>query len=282
MDITQLLLELVIKLFEGNLIDLLFYLSTLFLFIWLYKEFRNRTENDEKIRKEKIENILIVLFDLQFELQHNYRGNDNFVSLQEKLVKAYPFLSYDLSKDIIKFFNNISNEEIETFIKKLNKEIDIYKANQPSEFYFMNQKSFSQTIEHYYMSKFRPIILPFMLTIFSLLIILIILLIMIVVSQTNSYLEKYLIIQELINSIIFLSALVAICDLFMLKKIEYNWKTWFYLAVFLVLSVVFLILFSKWIFSAPILFLFYFISAIYISIRKSSNINEESTNTILE
>ena len=120
------------------------------------------------------------------------------------------------------------------------------------------------------MSKFRPIILPFTLTIFSLLIILMFLLITILVSQTNSYLEKYFIIQELMNFIIFLSAFVAICDMFMLKEIEFNKRTWIYLSVFLVLSVVLLILFPIWNYSAPLLFLLYFISAIYMSIRKSN------------
>ncbi|MFE6170186.1 hypothetical protein ACFVP8_20245 [Viridibacillus arvi] len=46
-EIGQLILKTITELFGDNYIDLLIYMSLLFVTIWLFKEFKSRVDNEE-------------------------------------------------------------------------------------------------------------------------------------------------------------------------------------------------------------------------------------------
>lgn len=258
-EVIKIVIEGIKKLFGDNYVNLILYLSILILALWLYKEFRIKMVEDEKIRKEKINNILVLLMDLEFELNDFIRNKSNFEKLKEKLISAYPYLSYKLSEKVSDFNPDLEETRIKEFLKELREEKSRYKINQFDELSIINEKYTLNIFEYHYKTKFKPFILPFFLTVFSLLIILIFTLILIFLYTTESLSQKLFLILVIINFLIFLIILLGFFDMTINKKIVYNWKIWTYLIIFLSFSVLSLVVFPI----SPasiVLFVFYILS----------------------
>lgn len=256
-EITQTIIEIITKLFGDNYIDFLIYMSLLFVIIWLFKEFKNKVDNEEKNKNEKIETILTVLIDLKFEVKDFYSNRGNFSVLKEKLAKAAPYVSYELCQDIYKFSREVTETKIKEFINQLSEEIDAYKREQNDEILHLNKKTIEGILKYYYKSMLRPIVLSVSLTYFSVLIGVFLLFILFAWFQLNSIWDKYYLVQELTNSILFISLLISVIDSAITKKLNWDKKAWVFIVSLLICSAICSIFFSKIPFLSTINFILY-------------------------
>lgn len=259
-EVAKVVFEGIKQLFGNNYVDLILYLSILLLALWLYREFRNKMVEDEKVRNEKVNSLLVILTDLEFELDEYMRTKSNFEKLKEKLINAYPFLSYNLSKKVSNFNPSIEDAYINKFIKELKEEKNGLKYNQHDGFSHINEKSILKLLEYHYKTKFETIISPFMMTIFSLSIILLFSLILISLSNFGTFLQKLYLILATFNSIIFIIVLIGLLDTAVNKKLKKKWSTWIFLILFFSISFTSAFFFPKLPYLPVVLFVFYLVS----------------------
>lgn len=250
--IGQLILKTITELFGNNYIYFLIYVSLLFVTIWLFREFKNKVDNEEKNKKEKIETILTILIDLKFEVKDFYQNKDNLKIVKEKLVKASPYLSYELCQDIYKFSEQINENEITEFISKLSVEIDTYKSEQNNEILQLNKITIGGIIGYYYKTMFKPVVLPILLTLLAIIIGLLLLYIFLGLFQSNSIADKYYLLQQTVNIIIFVSLIIFIIDSLIMGKLNWGKREWISIIILLIASLICLGLFSEYNFLAII------------------------------
>lgn len=258
----QLILKTITELFGGNSVDFLIYMSLLFVTIWLFKEFKNRVDNEGRSKSEKIETILTVLIDLRFEVNDFCLNRDNLQIIKEKLAKAAPYLSYELCQDIYKFSGEVNENEIKEFINQLTKEIDIYKSEQNDEILQLNKITLEGAISYYYKSMFKPVVLSIFLTCFSIVIGFLLLYVFLAFVQSNSILKQYYLIQNVVNMILFISLCVVCFDSAVSKKM--NWGKWISFIILFISSSICFVLSSKFQFLIIINFALYLLLPIII------------------
>lgn len=255
----KLIIDSLKELSGDNVLDLTIYLSSIVLFIWLYKEFKNKLIEEEKAKKDKENNVLIEFIELEFELRKFSIDKSNFDILKEKLVGIYPYLSYQLSKKVSNFRLEMENEDISNFMEELIKERNVIKYNQLNEFSNTNENSFLKMLEYQYRTKFLTLINPLLLALFSILIIITFVLLMIGYASIDSMVAKYFVTQELANTLIFIIFVIGILETLLNKKFKNEKSTWIYLVVFFLLSVVSFIIFKKVQIISTVAFIFYII-----------------------
>ena len=269
-EIGQLILKTITELFGDNYMDFLIYMSFLFVTIWLFREFKIKVDTEEKNKKEKLETILTVLIDLRFEVKDFCSNRDNLQIVKGKLAKAAPYLSYELCQDIYKFSEEISENEIIEFITKLSQEIDIYIREQTNEILQLNKLTIGGFISYYYKTMFRSIVLPISLTYFSMFFALLFLLIILIWFQTNTILQKYYLIQEIINTIIFISLLISVIDSAITKKLNLDKKAWTFIIILLISSIICSLFSSKYLLLSTLNFVIYILFILQAFLKKTS------------
>ncbi|TDK61734.1 hypothetical protein E2K98_12655 [Bacillus salipaludis] len=263
-EIVSTIIDELKQLFGNNTINLLVFFAFLFLVIWLYKEFRNKMVEDERVRKEKINTILVELTDLEFELDEFIRNKSNFEKLKEKLIKVYPHLSYQLSEKVNKFTPDVEEAFIKEFKKELNVEKGLIKLNQNDEISHINERSLMKLWEYHYKTKFEPIVNPLILAIFSVLFVVIILMVWLGYTQADSNAKKYFLTQEIANIIIFIPFALGFLDSIKNKKLVKKWSSYIYLISFFTISILSFMFFEKVPFLSTLVGLFYLLSIYFI------------------
>ncbi|MGN7178160.1 hypothetical protein [Cytobacillus sp. SAFR-174] len=258
-EIIKIIFNGITEIFGNNLLDLIVYLAILALFLWLYKQFRIKLIEDEKYRREEETIILMRFLELEFELNNFYSSKSNFDKVKECLVNVYPYLTYDNSKKVEEFNLNMSDETILGFINDIRREKNGIKYNQFNEIANKNEKSIMKMLEYQYRTKFLPLLQPLLLSLFSILTILLFTIILIGYIENDSFEEKFYITLVLINLMSFLILIIVIIDLFSIKKIKKERRTWVWLAVVLLLSILYFTFFVANQILSIFLFIFYLV-----------------------
>ncbi|WP_066047303.1 hypothetical protein [Robertmurraya korlensis] len=261
-ELVKLVIDTITKLFGENYLDFLVFLSVLIIGILLFREFKLRITEEINKKNEKTEIALQVLYDLKFELEIYTNSNKNiedYLKLKDKVVLALPYLSYKLTLEFSKLNQTVSNSEILTMCKGLESEISLLKYNQDSAVVALNNKTLIDNIDYLYKSKFYPIFMPFMLTIFTIIIISLLLITYFSLSSIESALMKYFLIQMLVNLLFLLFYIVIIGSLIQTDKIKKGWKTWTYVLISILISILIIAFYEKYMVLSMIHFVLFII-----------------------
>ncbi|AVQ98359.1 hypothetical protein OBCHQ24_04815 [Oceanobacillus iheyensis] len=257
-EILNVVIEGIRDLFKDNYLDLVFYLSTLLMFFYLFKHFKNSLKESDDSKKEQVQKQLIVLTNLEFELEEYKRSGANFELLKEKLINATPYISYELNRDVRNIRPNMDANAINDFLKVLRVEIDGCKYIQIDDTSHVNEKSIVRIIDYHYKSKFGPILFPLLLTLGAMVMLSVFLLITIPISLVDSFGQKFILSYQAMNPIICVAFILTIIDLIANKKVQNKWTTWISIVTAFALSISSIVLAHKhviWSISLAILFI---------------------------
>jgi hypothetical protein len=262
--VINVIIEGIKALIGNNPIGVILYLSTLFLFIWLYKEFRKTSLDIEQENRARINSHMLSLLDLEFELSNFLEDKTNKDTLIEKLKAAYPIMTIELSKKVSKFTSNVDNQFIKEFILEIRSERNGMKERQNDSLIYINEKSLMRHFEYHYHSKSKSLLTPFMMTCLALFLIILFLLLTLAISSEQTIIEKIHLILTTMNSIVFLTFLIGIFDAVIGKRVINRPLSWIYIILFIIFSFLSFIYSSECYILSTILFIFYIITPFFV------------------
>lgn len=256
-ELVKIVLNSVDQLFGKNYVQLITYLLIALIGTWLYKEFRTQLLNSENYKREKYSEVLIILLELEYALNRFLINELEFTQLEENLKAAYPYLSYDLSKEVGSFSTGIEKKKVEKFVERLSTERTNLKYNQPNAFSYLNERSISRSFGHLFRTMLSPVLIPFLLTLLTVVVSFMLLYLTSAMSTVESVVKQYYLIQGVIDYICFLMILVGIADIINNQKVSSMKHLVIFLIIFITLSITAFLLFSKFIIIPTILFVCY-------------------------
>ncbi|MCM2975892.1 hypothetical protein M3592_10630 [Priestia aryabhattai] len=256
-ELVKIVLNSVDQLFGKNYVQLITYLLIALIGTWLYKEFRTQLLNSENYKREKYSEVLTILLELEYALNKFLINEVEFTQLEENLKAAYPYLSYDLSKEVGSFSTGIEKKKVEKFVERLSTERTNLKYNQPNAFSYLNERSISRSFGHLFRTMLSPVLIPFLLTLLTVVVSFMLLYLTFAMSTVESVVKQYYLIQGVIDYICFLMILVGIADIINNQKVSSMKHLVIFLIIFITLSITAFLLFSKFIIIPTILFVCY-------------------------
>jgi len=256
-ELVKIVLNSVDQLFGKNYVQLITYLLIALIGTWLYKEFRTQLLNSENYKREKYSEVLTILLELEYALNRFLINEVEFTQLEENLKAAYPYLSYDLSKEVGSFSTGIEKKKVEKFVERLSTERTNLKYNQPNAFSYLNERSISRSFGHLFRTMLSPVLIPFLLTLLTVVVSFMLLYLTFAMSTVESVVKQYYLIQGVIDYICFLMILVGIADIINNQKVSSMKHLVIFLIIFITLSITAFLLFSKFIIIPTILFVCY-------------------------
>ncbi|KML30381.1 hypothetical protein [Priestia aryabhattai] len=256
-ELVKIVLNSVDQLFGKNYVQLITYLLIALIGTWLYKEFRTQLLNSENYKREKYSEVLTILLELEYALNKFLINEVEFTQLEENLKAAYPYLSYDLSKEVGSFSTGIEKKKVEKFVERLSTERTNLKYNQPNAFSYLNERSISRSFGHLFRTMLSPVLIPFLLTLLTVVVSFMLLYLTSAMSTVESVVKQYYLIQGVIDYICFLMILVGIADIINNQKVSSMKHLVIFLIIFITLSITAFLLFSKFIIIPTILFVCY-------------------------
>lgn len=256
--LADVIVETITELFGTDKLSLLFYLGLIILCILLFKEFKGKMNEEVKNKNEQLDIALRSLLDLKFEMiffKGSQKSNDDLTNLRNKLIDAFPFLTFRLSEKLQQIKQFSDNENIDNLIVELEKEINGLKHSQNSSVVELNTHNILDNIIYNYRTRFYSIFMSVTMTLIALLFIIFVGFIYWALSNIDSVFEKYYLLQMLINLIIFLFYFVLVASLFQENKLKGNINSWFFIIGNPILSVFIISLYSSFIFLPSIHFL---------------------------
>ncbi|MEK4753715.1 hypothetical protein MKX72_14550 [Priestia sp. FSL R5-0597] len=256
-ELVKIVLNSVDQLFGKNYVQLITYLLIALIGTWLYKEFRTQLLNSENYKREKYSEVLTILLELEYALNKFLINEVEFTQLEENLKAAYPYLSYDLGKEVGSFSTGIEKKKVEKFVERLSTERTNLKYNQPNAFSYLNERSISRSFGHLFRTMLSPVLIPFLLTLLTVVVSFMLLYLTFAMSTVESVVKQYYLIQGVIDYICFLMILVGIADIINNQKVSSMKHLVIFLIIFITLSITAFLLFSKFIIIPTILFVCY-------------------------
>ncbi|AWD67689.1 hypothetical protein ABFY54_15685 [Priestia megaterium] len=256
-ELVKIVLNSVDQLFGKNYVQLITYLLIALIGTWLYKEFRTQLLNSENYKREKYSEVLTILLELEYALNRFLINEVEFSQLEENLKAAYPYLSYDLSKEVGSFSTGIEKKKVEEFVERLSAERNNLKYNQPNAFSYLSERSISRSFGHLFRTMLSPVLIPFLLTLLTVVVSFMLLYLTSAMSTVESVVKQYYLIQGVIDYICFLMILVGIADIINNQKVSSMKHLVIFLIIFITLSITAFLLFSKFIIIPTILFVCY-------------------------
>lgn len=256
-ELVKIVLNSVDQLFGKNYVQLITYLLIALIGTWLYKEFRTQLLNSENYKREKYSEVLTILLELEYALNKFLINEVEFTQLEENSKAAYPYLSYDLSKEVGSFSTGIEKKKVEKFVERLSTERTNLKYNQPNAFSYLNERSISRSFGHLFRTMLSPVLIPFLLTLLTVVVSFMLLYLTSAMSTVESVVKQYYLIQGVIDYICFLMILVGIADIIKKQKVSSMKHLVIFLIIFITLSITAFLLFSKFIIIPTILFVCY-------------------------
>ncbi|WP_154992104.1 hypothetical protein [Priestia megaterium] len=256
-ELVKIVLNSVDQLFGKNYVQLITYLLIALIGTWLYKEFRTQLLNSENYKREKYSEVLTILLELEYALNKFLINEVEFTQLEENLKAAYPYLSYDLSKEVGSFSTGIEKKKVEKFVERLSTERTNLKYNQPNAFSYLNERSISRSFGHLFRTMLSPVLIPFLLTLLTVVVSFMLLYLTFAMSTVESVVKQYYLIQGVIDYICFLMILVGIADIINNQKVSSMKHLVIFLIIFITLSITAFLIFSKFIIIPTILFVCY-------------------------
>jgi hypothetical protein len=263
-SVINVIIEGIKALIGNNPIGVILYLSTLFLFIWLYKEFRKTSLDIEQDNRARINSHMVTLLDLEFELIKFLEDKTNKDTLIEKLKAAYPIMTIELSKKVSKFSSKVDNQFIKEFISEIRSERNGMKERQNDSLIYINEKSLMRHLEYHFHSKFKSLLTPIMMTCLALFLIILFLLLTLAISSEQTIIEKIHLILTTMNSIVFITFLLGIFDAIIGKRVINRPLSWIYIILFFIFSFLSFAYSSECNILSTILFVFYIITPYFV------------------
>ncbi|NGY91383.1 hypothetical protein F3K44_14685 [Bacillus megaterium] len=209
------------------------------------------------IKEKKYSEVLTILLELEYALNRFLINEVEFSQLEENLKAAYPYLSYDLSKEVGSFSTGIEKKKVEEFVERLSAERNSLKYNQPNAFSYLSERSISRSFGHLFRTMLSPVLIPFLLTLLTVVVSFMLLYLTSAMSTVESVVKQYYLIQGVIDYICFLMILVGIADIINNQKVSSMKHLVIFLIIFITLSITAFLLFSKFIIIPTILFVCY-------------------------
>lgn len=157
---------------------------------------------------------------MEYALNRFLINEVEFTQLEENLKAAYPYLSYDLSKEVGSFSTGIEKKKVEEFVERLSTERTNLKYNQPNAFSYLNERSISRSFGHLFRTMLSPVLIPFLLTLLTVVVSFMLLYLTSAMSTVESVVKQYYLIQGVIDYICFLMILVGIADIINNQKVS--------------------------------------------------------------
>ncbi|KGR89363.1 hypothetical protein [Lysinibacillus boronitolerans] len=260
-ELATLLIETIKGLFGEDKISMIFYFGILLVSVLLFKEFKNKISEEAKNKNEQLDIALKNMLDLKFELiiyKNSSKAQEDYDKLKNKLLNSFPYVSYKLSRELRNVHNNISDLKIDELATILDNEIDGLKSNQDSSVVMINSFNILDNISYIYRMRLHTIFMSTTMTFMALLFILIFGFLYFALSNVDSGLNQYFLIQILINLVIFFFYVLLVASLFQEEKIKKGLWSWLYIIVSIIVSITLISLYTKWMWLGVIHFVLFF------------------------
>lgn len=248
-ELAALLIETIKDLFGEDKISLVFYFGILIVSVLLFKEFKNKISEETKSKNEQLDIALIDILDFKFELiiyKNSSKTREDYDKLKSKLLNAFPYVSYKLSRELQVIDSTILDTKIDELTTKLDNEIGGLKSNQDSSVVMINSFNVLDNMSYIYRTRLHTIFMSTTMTFMALLFILIFGFLYFALSIVDSGLNKYYFIQMLINLMFFLFHVILIASLFQDDKIKRGLWSWVYVIIAITVSIALISLYTKW------------------------------------